>query len=222
MNRASEDDRTKDNRNALDQRFKTIIHRPSILAWILRSCIDEFKDMDIEEIKSGLDLGAEGTQVIGKETEQFSDENGAVIMDNVFEVRIADEEPITVIVEIEGQNHPGPGYPLGKRAAYYLSRLVSQQRGNVFKGKDYGSMRRTYSIWIMMDPLRGNRKSMIRYRMMPEVIGEPQCVEDIDVLNIIFINLGGDYDRMPDEVRFAATLFSRDLTEEQRRQILQD
>ena len=210
-------------RNNLDQNFKSIIHRASILAWILKSCIDDLKDKDIEEIKKCLDIGADGIWVNGKESESTSSDNGPIFLDNVFEVRLSDSEPITVIVGIEGQNESNPGYPIGKRAEYYVSRMISDQRGSVFKGSDYGSLRKTYSIWIMMDPLKGNRNSMVKYRMTPvRIIGSPEHVEELCTSNVVFINLGGEYTDIPDEVGFAATLFSSAITEEQRRGILKE
>ncbi|MBQ7701174.1 MAG: hypothetical protein IJT54_02095, partial [Candidatus Methanomethylophilaceae archaeon] len=39
---------------------------------------------------------------------------------------------------------------------------------------------------------------------------------------VVFINLGGEYTDIPEEVGFAATLFSSAITEEQRRGILQE
>ena len=210
-------------RNNLDQNFKSIIHRASILSWILKSCIDDLKDKDIEEIKKFLDIGADGIWVNGKESESTSSDNGPIFLDNVFEVHISDGDPITVIVGIEGQNESNPGYPIGKRAEYYVSRMISDQRGSVFKGSDYGSLRKTYSIWIMMDPLKGNRKSMVKYRMTPVgIIGAPEYIEELCTSNVVFINLGGEYTDIPEEVGFAATLFSSAITEEQRRGILQE
>ena len=212
------------NKNMIDQKFKSIIHRATILSWVLRSCVDELKDKSIDEIKQGLDIGADGFSVKGSETEQFSDENGPVRMDNIFDVDfIGSDERLSVIVNIEAQNNASPGYPIGKRAEYYISRLVSNQKGLYFKDSQYGDLRKTYSIWFMMDPHRENRKTIVRYRMRPEVIGNPKVVEELDTFNIIFINLGGEYnDNIPDELLFMSTLFSNDLSENERRTILSD
>ena len=106
--------RQEKNRNTLDQNFKSLIHRASILSWLLRGCIDELKDKTIDEIKQGLDICADGISVKGRETELISETNGPVIMDNVFDVRVAGtDETLSVIIDVEAQNEYNPGYPLG-------------------------------------------------------------------------------------------------------------
>ena len=41
-----------------------------------------------------------------------------------------------------------PGYPIPKRGIYYGSRLISAQRGTVFKNQEYGKIKKVVSIWI--------------------------------------------------------------------------
>lgn len=221
MNMKTENER---NRNVLDQSFKSIIHRASILAWLLRSCVDELRDKTIDEIKQGLDIGADGIFVKGRETEQISSTNGPVVMDNIFDVRVAGtDETLSVIIDVEAQNESNPGYPLGKRAEYYIARLVSDQKGREFRNSDYGGLKKTYSIWLMMDPYEGNRNTVVKYRMIPQTIGDPKRVEDLGTMNIIFLNLGGPYgEELPEEIRFTTALFSSDLSEDYRRFILKD
>lgn len=210
------------NQNRYDQNFKSIIHRGTILSWLLRGCIDELKDKDVEEIKKGLDIGADGFTVKGRESEYVSS-NGPVIMDNVFDVRLTDTgETVSVIVDVEAQNESAP-YPLGKRAEYYISRMVSDQKGREFTGTDYGKIRRVFSIWVMMDPPKSCRNTIVKYSMVPNVIGKPSSIETLDTFNIVFVNLGGEYgDSIPDELRFVSTLFTNRLTEEERTRILVD
>ena len=94
--------------------FKTVIHRGTILLWILQGCIGELNGADFRKIKEGLDIGADGFTVRGKETEQFSGTNGPVIMDNIFDVRLPGSgETVSVIVDLEAQNDSTP-YPIGR------------------------------------------------------------------------------------------------------------
>ena len=212
------------NKNILDQNFKSLIHRASILSWLLHGCIDELKDKTIDEIKQGLDICADGISVKGRETELISEANGPVIMDNVFDVRVTGtDETLSVIIDVEAQNESNPGYPLGKRAEYYIARLVADQKGKEFRKSDYGKLKKTYSIWLMMDPCEGNRNTVVKYRMASTSIGNPREVEDLDTMNIIFLNLGGEYgDEVPEELGFMTALFSSGLSEKYRRSILKD
>ena len=74
-----------------------------------------------------------------------------------------------------------------------------------------------------MDPPEGNRNTVVRYRMASTSVGNPRDVEDLDTMNIIFLNLGGEYgDEVPEELGFITALFSSGLSEKYRRSILKD
>ena len=209
------------NKLVYDQSFKTVIHRGTILSLILRGCIDELNGVDPEEIKKGLDIGADGYTVKGRETEQFSEKNGPVIMDNVFDVRLPNSgETISVIVDLEAQNDSTP-YPIEKRAEYYLGRLVSSQKGFDFSNSDYAKLRRVYSIWIMMDPPEKNRNTILRYRMEPTAVGEPENIYKLNTFNVVFVNLGGEYsESVPEDLKFMSALFMRGLTAPKRKKLM--
>ena len=220
MNREEYDRHIK---RILDQDFKTAIHKPSILAWLLHLCVDEFKDSSIEEIRRCLGVKPRSTYVKGRETEMISSEYGPVKMDNVFDVKVpGTDDKISIILDIEGQNDNGKGYPIGKRAEYYISRLISSQKGSEFTGTDYGDIRKTYSIWCMLDPYADDRSSMVSYRMEPHIdAGNPKRLTRLDSMNIIFLNLGVDYSEdLPDCIRFPTAVFAMKLSEDERREIL--
>ena len=213
----------KEMKRILDQDFKTAIHKPTILAWFLRLCIDEFKDTDIREIRKCLGVKPRGTYVKGRETEIISSEYGPIKMDNVFDVKVpGTDDTVSIILDIEGQNDNGKGYPIGKRAEYYISRLVSAQKGSDFIGTDYGNIRKTYSIWCMMDPYADDRSSMVSYSMTPHIhAGNPKRLVKMDTMNVIFLNLGVDYsDDLPECIRFPTAVFATKLSEDERREIL--
>ena len=213
----------KESKRILDQEFKRAIHRPTILAWMLHLCIDEFKDASIKEIRRCLGVKPNGTYVKGRETEMISPEHGPVKMDNVFDVKVpGTNDTVSIILDVEGQNDNGNGYPIGKRAEYYISRLVSAQKGSEFTGTDYGKIRKTYSIWCMLDPYADDRSSMVSYSMTPHIhAGDPKRLVKMDTLNIIFLNLGVDYSEdLPDCIRFPTAVFATKLPEDERRMIL--
>ena len=215
--------RKKKNRSS-DESFKALMHNSDILSWILRGNLEEFKDMDIEEIKDCLTLGKNRKFVIGRDKEYVSRRHGRIELDTAFDVRIpGTNDKVSVIVGIEGQNDPEPGYPLGKRAEYYLARMVSAQKEIDFKGSDYGSLRRCYSIWCVMDPRSDDKNTVVRYGMKAEVVhGEKGYVpEKLDTFNVIMINIGEYSSDLPDSLAFPAALFS-DMEEEGRKELVNE
>ena len=218
------DDRyNMERRRIIDEEFKTAVHKPTVLAWLLHECLDEFRCASIDEIKKCLGVKPHSTYVKGRETEYFSDKNGTVRMDNIFDVMVpGTNDRISIILDVEGQNDDGDLEYIGKRAEYYISRLVCRQKGNEFSGTDYKDIRRTYSLWVMMEPLADQRNTLIRYSMKPQVmVGNTKRVVTLDTFNIIFLYLGSRYsDDLPEGVRFATALLTLSLSEEERREIL--
>ena len=189
---------------------------------MLHLCIDEFKNASIPEIRRCLGVKPRSTYVKGRETEMISSKNGPVVMDTVFDVKVpGTDDTISVIIDIEGQNE-NTKYPIEKRAEYYMARLVSSQKGSDFAGTDYGDIRKTYSIWCMMDPHAGDRNSMVTYSMVPRIEADnPENLLRLDTFNIIFLNLGTDYsDELPECIRFPAAVFGKRLPEDRRKNIL--
>ena len=116
---------------------------------------------------------------------------------------------MSVIVGVEGQNDPNPGYPLVKRAAYYLATMVTAQKGREFN-KNYGEMKKTYSIWCVLDPRVADRNTIVRYRMKGERIygGKENNPQELDAFNIIMINMGKYSDELPDALAIGTAMFS--------------
>ena len=195
-----------------DLGFKTVIHDSNVLSWILHSNVDELKDKSIEEIKKCLDIGEDGRYVNGRSGEFVSRGSRSVRMDSIFEVTVPGESgKIAVIVNVEGQGNASPGYPLEKRAEYYVGRLISSQKGRYFKGEDFGKLRKVYSIWLIFDPKAEYRNTAVRYTMKAESLsGDPDReIPVVDAFNIYVINLGPYDDALPEVSAFPAALFSK-------------
>ena len=207
---------------ALDQNFKTVIHDSDILSWILRGSMDVFRDKEIEEIKNCLELGEDRKTVIGRETEYPSPETGSIVTDSVFDVRIpGSDDMVSVIVNVEAQRNPNPGYPLGKRAEYYVARMVSSQKGREFTGTDYGKIRNVYSIWCVLRPNAKDRNTAVRYSMSPfNLSGDPDReMEALETFNIIMVNIGPYDESLPNISAFTSALFS-EMGNTERRKVM--
>lgn len=215
--------RNSGRKNNLDDEFKHIITNGDILARILSGNIDELKDMEPEDIKKCLELGADGNTVIMRDREYFSRREGKVILDTAFDLRIPGADgDVSVIIGIEGQTNPNPGYPLGKRAEYYVARMVSAQKKREFKGSDYGKIRKVYSIWCVLNPKVKDRNTVTRYSMeASNLYGDERITEKLDTFNIIFINVGDFEEELPPALSICAAMFSR-MEAEKRMELVED
>ena len=166
----------------LDKACKKLLSFKIILAHILHTCVEEFRDIPPEDIAEKYIIGTpeisrvavhrdEGTEskdktvnqsddsagderIEGTNTEDSSVSEGTVTFDIRFEVLNPRklEERAVIIVNIEGQQDFHPGYPITKRGVYYGSRLISAQYGTKFSKSHYEKIQPCYSIWINLNP----------------------------------------------------------------------
>ena len=209
-----------------DDNFKWNMHDSYILSAVLKGCVDELQDKDDEFIRSCLEIGADGRRVIGRNTESTSDAHGSIRMDNVFDVRIPGEREISIILNIEGQRNPKPGYPLMARATYYASRLISDQKDVYFENDHYEGLRKVYSIWVMTRPRAPYRNSVIKYRFYGSFEGNRSLkgkIPECDYIQIVQINLGKPVSTVPSEViGVLNTIFSEGLDYQERKRRLSE
>ena len=115
-----------------------------ILAWIMKECLEEYRNCNIQEIVSRYidgepDIGQVPVNVderlSGEQIRNVSVEDASVYEGTVtYDIRFCAEAPgtenrIQLIINIEAQNDFYPGYPIIKRGIYYCSRMISSQYG---------------------------------------------------------------------------------------------
>ena len=214
----------QDDKNYDDGNFKYFIHQNYVLSRILKSNVDELKDMELEEIDKCLEMEENGRTVKGRDTEPISRGDDAVRLDSVFDLKIPGTgEEISVIVNVEGQNDPKPRYPLGKRAEVYVAKLVTAQLEAI--GDRYELLNKVYSIWCILNPRVKDRNTIIRYRMKGErtfengkAKGDP---EELGTFNVIFVNIGSFEDGLPDALAIGSAMFKR-MGKKKRRELVKD
>ena len=169
-----------------DAACKRLLSHKVFLAWILKSCLDEYKDSDIETIESYIEdtpqvgevpVGEDATNrarpagetVAGRSTEYRTLTEGSVTYDIRFYAQAPrDGTLMEIIVNVEAQNKYNPGYPLIKRGVYYVSRMISAQNGVDFKNGEYGKLKKVCSIWICLNAPKERRNSITRYTLREE------------------------------------------------------
>ena len=223
----------------LDASCKRLLSEKSILAWIMKSCLEEYRDCDVKNIAEKYiegqpEVGAapvapdetNAARIRGLHNEDASLTEGTVTYDIRFlALAPVSGELIRIIVDVEAQNRFNPGYPLIKRAIYYCSRMLSAQYGTEFTHSQYQKIKKVYSIWVCMAPPEERRNSITRYRLAEEnLIGAvKEQVRDYNLLSVVMLCLGGaggeNYDGV---LKLLDVLLSSEAGETEKKQILQN
>lgn len=221
-----------------DNCCKKLLASKQILAWILKTCVLEFKDCSVKEIEEKY---IEGMPQVGKvpvhqdesaefiegtNTEDVTITEGTVRFDIRFwAVSPKDGERIRMLINVESQNKFNPGYPVVKRGIYYCSRMISGQRGTVFTGENYGKIRKVYSIWVCARPPKYRRNTITEYSMQERnLVGEvTEDQENFDVLTVLVVCLGGSTDKNYEGLlKMLDVLLSSKVQPKKKKEILQN
>ena len=194
-----------------DASCKRLLSNKIFLAWILKNCLEEYKDCDVETIRdqyiegvpavgevavhpdqTNAQLGA-GQSIMGLNTEDKRLTEGQINYDiRFFALAPQDGSQVRIIVNVEAQNKYNPGYPLVKRGLYYASRMISAQYSEEFEKSEYGKLKKVCSIWICLNAEKERRNSITRYALREErVVGQGgEKKEHYDLITVVMICLG--------------------------------
>lgn len=204
--------RIADDKANYDAACKRLLSEKIILAWIMKSCLEEYRDCDVNEIAEKYieeqpqvaeiavapDETNAASMIHGMGSQDAAMTEGTVTYDIRF-AAIAPKsgETIRLIINVEAQNDFYPGYPLIKRGIYYCGRMISAQYGMEFVESHYEDIKKVYSIWICLNPPKNRENSITRY-----AIGEENLVGNVkekkanyDLMVAIMICLGGAGDK---------------------------
>ena len=235
----AEDIHITDDNAKLDASCKRLLSEKSILAWIMKSCLEEYRDCDVKDIAEKYIEGQPEVSVVpvapdetnaarvrGIHNEDASLTEGTVTYDIRFlAVAPVSGELIRMIVNVEAQNRFNPGYPLIKRAIYYCGRMISAQYGTEFAHSQYQKIKKVYSIWICLNPPEERRNSITRYRLTEEnLIGTvKEEVRDYDLLSVVMLCLGdADGENYDGVLKLLDVLLSSKTGEAEKKQVLQN
>ena len=229
-----------------DACVKRILSEKIILAWILKECVDEFKQysipqimkeciegepkistvaVDQDELDYTEDIDETDMAIEGQNTEDNSIKEGKVYYDIRFYAVVPDtKEPIHLIINIEAQKSDKTTYPIIKRAIYYVSRMISAQKNKVFTKSQYEKIRKVYSIWILMNTDEDRSNTITEYRISERnVVGVYKEKEsNYDLLTVVMLGLG-NVKKAEDKpiLKLLNVLLSSDTKLEQKKEILE-
>lgn len=226
-------------RASYDASCKRLLANKVILAWIMKSCVEEYRDCSIQEIAERYiegqpqigqlavhpDERPDGEQIIGASTEDSSIYEGTITYDiRFYAIAPVSGERIRLIINVEAQNDFYPGYPIIKRALYYCSRMISAQYGTEFTASHYEKIKKVYSIWICMNPPENRKNSINRYAVREEnLVGdvtEKNC--DYDLMTAVMICLGDSGDTSSGILKLLEILLSSEREADEKKKILHD
>ena len=156
---------TNDSGSTYDTNIKFLLADKQILSWILKYTLDEFKDMDVLDIRNciGNDIDVDTKSVEpglsnlgrikGTLTEDSVPGEGTIYYDIRFTVYCRDTE-MKILVNLEAQMTSDAnklGYHLENRIIFYLARMISAQKQTEFFHSDFDDLKPVRSIWICMD-----------------------------------------------------------------------
>ena len=235
----AEDIRITAQNSQYDDACKQILSEKFILAWIMKSCLEEYRDCDVKEIAERY---IEGTPQVGEAAVMPGETNATRIRgisneDNVpgegrttYDIRFValvpgTDEMIQLIVNVEAQGRLNTGYPMVKRAIFHCSRMISAQYGREFTHSQYGKIKKVYSIFICMAPPKKRQNSITRYRLVEEnLIGNvKEPVRNYDLLSVVMVCLGGADDENDNGVlKLLNVLLSPTAGEAKKREVLEN
>ena len=221
-----------------DASCKRILSEKIILAWILKSCVTEFKDFDVQFIADKCIEGEPqiaivpiaphetGPMIRGRNTVQTSPTESNFTFDIYFDAIVpGTDEVIRLIINIEPQDDYYPGYPLPKRGIFYLGRMISSQAGTIFEHSDYEKLRKAISIWICTNPPKKRQNTITCYEMKERnIVGEDhEAVKNYDLITLVMVHLGAEDEKNYDGVlKLLGTLLTSNSSVDEKKRVLQE
>ena len=220
-----------------DENAKRLLGNKSILAHILTSIVEEFREMnpiDVEgyiegepcissvPVEPGLtNIKQGGKRLAGLNSESVDVNEGVVRFDIVFYVRLKDGVS-QIIINIEAQKDAPSGYSILNRGIFYACRLISSQKERDFVNTNYDDIKCVYTIWICMNM---PENSLDYYQLANrKVLGSRTWEGKQDMINIVLIGLAKDlpiHDEKYELHRLLVALMSKQLTTSEKINIIE-
>ena len=220
----------------LDEACKRILSFKIILAHILKACLEEFKNIDVNDIAEKYIEGKplvskesvhqdEGQKITGRNTEDNTVNEGLAKYDILFDVYFPEtDNRIKMIINVEGQSIIKSLKNLLRRTRYYCARMISQQYGREFKKAEYEKINKVVSIWILFDPNAQMRNTIKRIHLTEtDLVGSsPSLKEYYDTDEVILVCLGNeDDDNYSGLIKMLDVLFSEKIDVDTKKQMLE-
>ncbi len=222
-----------------DQEAKKLLANKEILARIMQKCVDEFKNMDIADIlpciegeiqisEVPVDRGLTNRpKIVGAHDMDKVPFEGSVYYDIYFWATVPNErKTVRVYINLEMQNDYYPGYPLEKRAMYYVARSLSAQGGRDISlaKREYDRLSKVYSIWICMNTPSDISDTIVSYSMEPHFGYGTMYLpkHNYDLMEVVMIGIGNKSTSDKDLPGLLYNLLSNKLAADEKKRVLEE
>ena len=219
-----------------DESIKQLLANKEILAWIMKYCVDEFKDYAIDDIIPCIEKDADvanrrvepglSNKIIGDTNENPVPNEGKIAYDVIFHAKTKDDNGVEVIINVEAQNNYYPGYDLETRGVFYCARMLSAQANREFSlaGREYKKLKKVYSIWICTNSPDHLANTISSYEMTHKVVYGSEDIRTgrYDLLEVAMIRLKEGVDNGNELHRMLNVLLSSDTPVGEKERRLQD
>ena len=195
-----------------DKYAKKLLSNKVFLAYILKDTIPDLSGLSPAEIIPLIEgevevsevpvdpgmtnqyMNMSGNRITGNNTEDSELEEGTIIYDIIFYVRLINGLS-RMIINIEAQKD---------RAIFYTSRMISSQKEREFTNSHYENMIKVFSIWLCFNM----RENCLNYFYVDDnaVIGHHVWSGDQDLFNFVLVGLDQDYTEKMQEERSESEL----------------
>ena len=220
-----------------DENAKRLLGNKSILAHILTSTVEEFRDMDPADVEGYIEgepcissvpvepgltnIRQCGKRLAGLNSESADVNEVVVRFDIVFYVRLKDGVS-QIIINIEAQKDAPSGYSILNRGIFYACRLISSQKERDFVNTNYDDIKCVYTIWICMNM---PENSLDYYQLANrKALGSRTWEGKQVMINIVLIGLAKDlpiHDEKYELHRLLVALMSKQLTTSEKINIIE-
>ena len=182
-----------------------------ILARILKYTVEEFQEMDIEDILGCIGDDIEiGVRPVDAGLSNLGRVRGTVTEDNIpgegiiyYDIRFTaylKEKEMKILINIEAQKSTDSGklgYHLENRIVFYLARMISAQKQTEFFHSDFDNLKKVRSIWICMDSEETEDSIEEIGFDRKTVFGNKRNSYHTDLMKGIIVNIRGEADSSP-------------------------
>lgn len=164
----------EDPKRSYDAQCKKILSFKKILAYLLKECLSEYRDLTLKEICDRLDEHNASYKMISQNVEDLKIPDSLVRYDLLFKVKHPRDKTRSIWIDMEPQGVDPGGDALYHRGFYYVCRLSGGQRNDPqgFIGDSYEDMQKTVSFWICLKHAKYKDNRMYRYYVEEKITGK--------------------------------------------------
>ena len=180
----------QESKRLYDEQCKKILSYKQILAYIFKECLEEYKDLSLEEIQELLDEGQSHDKMISKNVEDQSIRGSMIRYDLLYKLKNPHNNN-SIWIDIEPQGMDPGTYDLFHRGFYYATRMVARQRNDPegFEEDDFDNIQKAITFWICLRHSRYKDNTINRYRIEERnIVGHLKHAKEFyDLMEIILL-----------------------------------